>query len=670
MSFIPFTRIRLWPILLIIVALALGFYGQKRFSESLDPTFDAVLAFALAAICLFAAEGLARDPASSAAVDGAETVPTTISQGTAWLLRWRWMLTGVAFAIGAWVAWVLYQQSPGEDATTPALPWVLAWVLLLVIWMPLPRPTHVRAWVRSHPGELAIVVALIVLAGVIRLWGLADYPYTLSGDEGSIGIEIRRVLNGEIQNPFTLGWGPLPTLSYFVQSIPARFLGLTPWTLRLVNVLFGILAIPMLYLLARLLFNRPTALAAAMLLAGYHVHHHYSRATINVIFDTAFYPATLSALVYGLRYRATAWPFVLAGVLAGLAQYSNVGARLLPILIVAFLSYLWLFARSWLNGKQDYLLLMLVAFLVVAGPMGVYALQHPDDYNARMNQIGIVQSGWLENQERSRNVGALPILAEQFQYVLFGFVVYHDQTASYGGDALANPVMAMLLFLGIGLGLWRWQRPVYALLQLWFWGALIGGGVLTLSPPTSNRLVMLTPVVALLSGLALAEILRLVMTATGEQHRQTGILVLVSIFALPIAFADVNFYFREYLPRYYFGGTHAYIATRLGYEIGAESYPPHLYFGGTPYMWSGFSTLGFLAPYTETTDLVDPLKSVDDVNHLVKPGEDMLFVFLPHRKDEVTVVQARFPSGVYQEVLFPADGSIAYVTYRVKPPQP
>jgi 4-amino-4-deoxy-L-arabinose transferase-like glycosyltransferase len=525
-----------------------------------------------------------------------------------------------------------------------------------------------RAGLRAHRGEVLTVAAITLAAGGLRLWQLDSLPYTLSGDEGSIGLEVRRVLEGDLRNPFTLAWGPLPTLWYFVQAgIPWLF-GLGPLSLRLTNALFGVLAIPMIYVLGRLLFNRPTALAAALLLAGYQVHLHYSRATINVIFDTFFYPAALAALVYGLRYGTSAGPFVLAGVLAGLAQYTNVGARLLPIVMLVFVLVLVLRHRDWLRGHVEHLVLLVLAFGLVAGPMIVYAIQRPDDYNTRLNQVGIIQSGWLEQQQEARNVGPLPLLAEQLEHTLFGFAVYEDRTVSYGGGTLANPGMALLLFLGLGLSAFLWRHPPALLLSLWFWGGLIGGGVFTMDPPTSNRLLAIVPAVALLAGLALAEIARVLAPTLSRQAAPRAVLVLVAIVAIPLSLLDVRYYFAGYLPEHRFGGTHAYIATSVGYELADAPAGTQLYFFGAPYMWSGFSTLVFLAPQIDSTDVDEPLSSLAEVDALVERADsDAFFVFLPHRADELALVQQRYPDGEVLRVAAPQpdNAGLIFAAYRV-----
>ena len=109
--------------------------------------------------------------------------------------------------------------------------------------------------------------------------------------------------------------------------------------------------------------------------------------------------AALAALWWGLRQREPQrWPFVLAGVLAGADQYTYTGSRLLPMLVLAWLGWLALADKERLRQHAGGLLAMGLVFAVVAAPLYQYALRHPHEWNARVNQTGIIQSGWLANE--------------------------------------------------------------------------------------------------------------------------------------------------------------------------------------------------------------------------------------------------------------------------------
>src|SRR5262249_6070059 len=68
-----------------------------------------------------------------------------------------------------------------------------------------------------------------------------------------------------------------PPLHYYLLHEWCRMFGLGTLQGRLLSVIFGTLAIPALYFLAKLLFNRETALVSALLLAVSQVGIQYSQ---------------------------------------------------------------------------------------------------------------------------------------------------------------------------------------------------------------------------------------------------------------------------------------------------------------------------------------------------------------------------------------------------------
>jgi hypothetical protein len=174
--------------------------------------------------------------------------------------------------------------------------------------------------------------------------------------------------------------------------------------------------------------------------------------------------------------------------------------------------------------------------------------------------------------------------------------------------------------------------------------------------------------VALLAGLALAETARVLAPLLSRHAAPRVALALVAGVALPLALFDVRYYFADYLPTHHFGGSHAYIATTLGRELADEPAGTQLYFFGAPYMWSGFSTLMFLAPQVTSSDVAEPLSNPAEVERLIgRADSDAYFVFLPHRADELALVQQRYPGGEIMRVPAPqwSSDEIAYAAYRV-----
>lgn len=668
------------PLALAGAALLLAFAAQNRLAPP-QPQIGEGLALALlAALSLVAARAAAHG--GSVGAGGGLTLPHRPTLALrrpriAWDAEaWRWALTLVASLVAFWLLATLRDGAPRSSYAAPLLAWFMSTALLVVAWAePLPAPPALRGWLRAHRREIAAVAGLTLVAAGLRLWLLGAAPFTLGGDEASAGLFMRRVAAGEALNPFALGFD-YPALSLIAKALPARLLGFSVASLRLGDALFGALAVPMLYLFARRQHGRRTAFVAATLLAAYHFHLHYSRIAENVAIDTFFFTATLTALLAGLRPPPEAgepriWPFVLAGVLAGLDQYIYTGSRLLPLLIAAYLGYLWLVEPRRLRGAGAPLALMGLTFLIVAGPILLFALQHPNEYNARLNQVGVFQSGWLARETTIRGQSAPLILWDQFRRALFAFGLFPDRSSTYGpGTPLAGPPMAIFLYLGLALATWRWRQPRFALVALWFWAVLLSGGVLTVNPPSSNRLVALTPAVALLAAIGLHTTVRLLVLALRPAAPHRWRWLLLGVLTLVIVGRDLNFYFRDYLPTNRFGGAEAMAATLLGAEVRAQRQRPTLYLHGAPRLFSGISTLGFLAPGLEATDITEPVNDPTVVRARVAPGRPALFVFLPERFGELTAVSAAFPGGDLREVRSPDGREVMYYSYFVPNPPP
>jgi hypothetical protein len=155
-----------------------------------------------------------------------------------------------------------------------------------------------------------IVAVLTVLALALRAWRLGDWSF-----EGDEVFTLRDSLNPRLTNP--------RPLIYFLNFYLVRpLLPLDEFGLRLLPVIFGTLAIPVLYLVARRLVGTRAALFGALLLAvnPIQVHHSQTARYWSLVFlFCSVYPF---ALYLGLRERNRGWLIlgVLTGALAILAH--------------------------------------------------------------------------------------------------------------------------------------------------------------------------------------------------------------------------------------------------------------------------------------------------------------------------------------------------------------
>jgi 4-amino-4-deoxy-L-arabinose transferase-like glycosyltransferase len=517
--------------------------------------------------------------------------------------------------------------------------------------------------------ELATVAGLTAMALILRVAALDQVPFTLGGDEAWHGLLARQVLRGELRNPFQMSYMSMPTAFYWPLSWSLWLAGNNLFGLRLLAALAGAASVPLFYLLVRGRWGRRTALLTALFLAAYDYHLHYSRLGANNVWDPLFVIVTLWAVDRGLgggkegeRPGDRSRFFLLAGLVMGLSTYFYTGARLLPPLVLAYVAFVAWRERGRHRGLGAHLVLLALAFLVAAGPMLDFARTHPDEWNARINQVGIVQSGWLAREPGLTGKTTSRILAEQFLRSAGAFHVFPDRTVWYGADRpLLGFLAGIFALLGMGWAVVHWRQRRYFLLLLWFWSVIITGGILTESPPSSQRLVMAIPAVALLVAIGLEQSVglgRRILTL--DRRWEEGLLGLL---VLILAASSVHFYFAEYTPQRRYGGENGETATMMGRYLGDLEGDYTAYLLGAPRLYWSFGTMTFLAPDVPGRDVIEPLTAPPD---FVDPSRGAVFLLLPERASELAWIEQAYPAGKASE-FHDSGGALRFVAYEVLP---
>jgi len=580
-----------------------------------------------------------------------------------------WLNVGLALTCAALSLWLLQDRRWDAPCWDAFALWAASVVLVLLAglaaeerWLSWRRFPD---WLRTHWVELPVqvlpglLVAGITLAGlVLRVVALDAIPATLSGDEGSQGMEALRFLDGRLQNMFVTGWLGVPTMSFLAQAVTLRLFGTDVIGLRILWALAGAATLPALYVLTRQLFDRRTALIATVFLAAYHYHIHYSRLGSNQVADGLFLTVALAALVWSLQ-RGSATAFALSGVVAGLGMYFYAGARLVPVVLVTVLVLATLTAQREWRVPWGRLALLALGFAVAAAPMLLFAAQHPADFSARINEVGIIQSGWLAREPGLTGKSLETILAEQFLRAVLAFNHYWDRTVWYGLRApLLGLVSGALAVLGCVYALAHWRERRYVIPVLWVGLVMVFGAALTQAPPSSQRLTGAAPALAILVAVALVRLADLARNLWGRPRVWQAALALVVGL---LAAMSLHQYFVEYTPTHIYGGVNAQAATALGYHLRNHPADRIVYFFGPPRIYFGFGSIGYLAPEAAGVDVA---KSLTQPPGFVNPDRGALFVFLPERLQERARVEAAYPGGTWQ-VLSDHQGLMMMALYEV-----
>ncbi len=407
-----------------------------------------------------------------------------------------------------------------------------------------------RALPRQHRREVLLVLAITAAALLFRLWRLGEVVRVLV-DELNFIAPIFSYWEGEpvlLLRPFG-GMIPFPWIYPYLQAGGIAVLGRGLAGFRVLSVVIGALTIPALYVLARHLFDRKTALVAAVLLVTFPPHYHFSRIGLNNIADPLFGTLAMAGLAAGLRCNRRLY-FALGGAMLGLTQYFYEGGRLLfPLLALFWLGIGWLIWRPHpprlpVRARLPLRALILAALAAVIVAVPIYytlvGIEWP--LAGRLSLAGLNDEYWAQLftpeglQKQSVRLAATLLI----------YVHRAENSVFYGGETpLVLPVLAPLLLLGVLYVLRRWRQPGPLLLILWVIGTSLGNSLLVDSA-ASSRYVVIFPALVLFIAVGIRYLLPLLWPVRGERFRRW---VLVGLVAL-ISVVHVTYYFGPHLDVY------------------------------------------------------------------------------------------------------------------------
>ncbi|MCP4362135.1 MAG: glycosyltransferase family 39 protein [Chloroflexi bacterium] len=346
------------------------------------------------------------------------------------------------------------------------------------------------------------IILILLLALALRLYALADLPPGLTHDEANHGREAIGILDGILLFYFPLNYGSEPLYSYTAAASMALF-GENLFALRLVNVLFGVAAIGVMFAWVKRLFGRQMALLTAVLMTISFWPLASSRQALRAGMLPLFMIGAVwfywQMMAVGKRERPTLkqwlWPVVgFAGSVA-ITLHIYLAARVAWLLFPLFLIYLLLAHRHTFRQMWPPTLAGLLLAAVLVMPMFLYLQQYP----YALTRLDMLDRPLQDLQ--SGNI--LPILQNGLKAMLaFFWPGYGDQFLAYNipGRPVLRGVTAVFFLTGIIISLWRWRQPRYTFLLLWF-GVGIAPSLITGPTANTTRNLAALPVVYLLPAI-------------------------------------------------------------------------------------------------------------------------------------------------------------------------
>ena len=417
-------------------------------------------------------------------------------------------------AIGITVA---IHFNTSEDQWVAALVgWVVGWLFTLIAiarWETaggepvFGRPASDQPkWRRAEVISLAVI---ILVAALLRIVALEDYPIALHNDEMSCLIEARGFLESNTAL-FDLGWFSCPKLGFFLTSLPVRFFGPTLLALRLSSVLLGLISLIAAYLLVRRLFGVRPALLLLLFTTPFHWHLHFSRTGFHYMQAASLTAVAVLLFALAVDRRSPVF-FGCAGVVTGIACQTYYAAWLTPLILGA-----WVVARLLSDREQGKiavkgLVVTMLLFIVTLAPLLAYYVERPDGATSRTRQVFLLSEHNREHVTHSFGtpdpVKILTMNGVRLGRLLVGKV--GDRSNQYGLEGrFIDPFLLPLFLAGLAYALTLYRDPGGQLLWIWFLGTMIAGGVLTIDAPFTPRLIGVTAIVLLFPALLIDRILR------------------------------------------------------------------------------------------------------------------------------------------------------------------
>jgi hypothetical protein len=309
----------------------------------------------------------------------------------------------------------------------------------------------------------------------------------------------------------------------------------------------------------------------------------------------------------------------------------------------------WRFARD----HAGHLVLAGLAFLVAGLPIIAFYLTHQHAFWARLDDAGIFQSSWFD-QQRALGRSAESILWSQTRHAFGGWFYYADTSPFFlytPSKPLLQGLAVIPLVAGIVYSCLHIDDRRYALLLIGFAIPTFIGGALTIGPPNAQRLFSAVPSVV---GLISVGLWQLGQRILGKRPALVGAAAVLS--AASLASAGAWTYYSAAQGNLQYGLLVTTVSERYILSLPTET---RVYWFGAPGVTAEFSQLTMRGHH--------PIEMFDSVPDAVKPvtrASPSASVFLVGRDARLQGVINACPGGQVREVSF--KGQLILRSYELK----
>lgn len=380
---------------------------------------------------------------------------------------------------------------------------------------------------------------IFIFAIIVRVYRLPEIPPPIHVDEAFMSQAAIAIL--ERNKNLLDTYFSSTIISNWLTAFFFKILGISPLSMRLASVIYGISANILLYYLIKELYNKRVGLISFFIANFSHLAIAYSRINLPNIQAPFLFLLSFYFITWAIR-KQKSWLFFLGGLLTGSSLYSYSGAKIIVITNLLFL----IMNRKKLKIKFWFSLIM--GLLTITTPLIFYITKPNNNYLERENQVFILTNHrYWHDRWQTNNLGI--VLINQLKTNFLSFLYKGDYSNQYGNGPLLDRLSAFffLTFFFVSIPImvrFKKNRKIEEaralLFFLVFFLMVLILITFTESPPLSTRLVILYPVVSLFISLGINY-------PTFFLKKDRLIKSYLTIVLLTILFLNLKIYFYDYV---------------------------------------------------------------------------------------------------------------------------
>ncbi|NIS78880.1 MAG: hypothetical protein GTO14_01340 [Anaerolineales bacterium] len=529
------------------------------------------------------------------------------------------------------------RSAAGNSLTAHSSLYGLVWIvgcLLVVIgcWQKPSKdtPSNLDRW------DWITLGVLLIVSLATRIIYLGEIPFTVSGDEGSVGLMAWDYKTGVRNNLLIMGWFSFPALQFLPASIMQQVLGRGILAIRLPSAIGGALAVLATYWAVRQIFGRIPGILAGLFLSTFHYHLLFSRIALVNIWD-GFFMMTMIAGLWIAWKENERYAFLVAGAAIGMGQYFYTTSHLLPLYALLWLLILRVSRPA--QGRLPGLISLTLVLLALVLPLTLFYIENPNELMAPLSRVSILKADWIRGATQSTGKHILIIFGELFLKTILGFTANPMRGVYSPNSPMLLTIPATLFLAGLLITALRIKDPRHNILLIGLLGPIFAS-TFSVEPPNAQRLLLTAPLISVLIILPLNEIWSQLLEA--RPQFRTALSATVIGFMLVIGFLEVKFFLRT-MEEGRYSDRKSYVARRIAGFLFDEGFDMEVYFFGQPVMdYHTLPSVPFIAYNATGHDMILPLDA--EQNPPIE-GENIAFVLLPQYFDAIADVEGRFPHG-------------------------